>query len=326
MQYEKGGTQKESYADAEVRRRICPLCNGDQHTEIHKEREAIGIVKCRKCSLIYTNPLVKESEKNYWGNEKIYYEEGRLILEGKAPSHRDPNYIADLGIIEGIKPQGNFLDIGTNMGLFLRCAQGKAWNLFGIEPSPTLSEMARKYFGLNVKTSYLENAGFEENFFDIVTMTDVFEHIPDPKTMLKNVRRVLKKNGILFIKVPNGNYSLLKLWIAKLMNKNIENDIFDAYEHVVHYTHKSLKGMLENCNFKVKKILIGQPIQLPVWHKYVGHFYLYPSPWLLDAKNHITREIFYYLSQIERSLKFGNIGYLAPNIIVIAEPADTDKV
>lgn len=316
--YIKGGLQKRIYEDDEVVERNCPLCDNRDYEKIHKERGAIGIVKCKNCKLIYVNPMVKSPEKNYHGKEAIYYEEASLIFKGVLKSHRYPNYIADLKIIENIKPEGSFLDIGTNVGFFLSHALGKKWKLTGIEPSPALSEMARKYFGLDVRNCYLHEACFEEDYFDIVTMTDVLEHISEPRPILKDIRRIMKKDGILFIKVPNGSYNLMKLWLAKKMGKLSDYDIFDSYEHVTHYTHNTLKKLLESEGFAVKKVLIGRPIQLPVWHKYVGHYYEYPSPWILDVKNHVFRLIFYFISRVEYWVRLGRIGCFAPNIIMIA--------
>lgn len=318
MDYERGGLQKAHYSKEEVINRDCPLCESRVYAKVWQERGNIGIVRCKKCGLIYVNPMVNCPEKNYWGDEKKYYQEARLIFAGMAKSHRDKNYAEDIARIERIKPQGNFLDIGANVGFFLRHTNGKRWNARGVEPSPSLSEMARKYFGLNVKTAYLEDAGFENDFFDVVTMTDVFEHVAGPKKLLLQIRRILKADGILFIKVPNGNYNLLKLWLAAKTGKLKNYDIFDSYEHITHYTHKTLKRMLAECGFLVKKAFISSPIQLPVWHKYVGQFYQYPSPWLLDAKNHILRSLFFLISKIERIARFGSIGYFAPNITVIA--------
>jgi 2-polyprenyl-3-methyl-5-hydroxy-6-metoxy-1,4-benzoquinol methylase len=322
VDYERGGKQKERYSADEVIERKCPMCGSSNYSKVYSERSAIGIARCKECKLIYTNPMVKEPEKNYWGDEKKYFEEARLIFEGKAKSHRDANYLEDLKIIEKIKPKGNFLDIGTNMGFFLRHTRGRGWNVTGIDPSPSLSEIARKYFGLDVKTCYLSEAGFKDEYFDVVTMTDVFEHIPEPKKLLADIKKVIKKDGVLFVKVPNGKYNILKLWLAKTAGKAKDYDIFDSYEHVTYYSHNTLKAMLESCGFKIKKVFIGRPIQLPVWHKYVGRYYQYPSPWFLDWKNHMLRAMFYWFSKIERALRLGNIGYFAPNIIMIAEMED----
>lgn len=319
MDYEKGGRQKEYYSESEVALRDCPLCGSKDYNGICAERGNIGIVKCEKCGLIYVNPMVKDPEKNYWGDEKKYFEEARLIFEGRAKSHRDENYLEDLKAIENIKPKGNFLDIGTNMGFFLRHTRNKGWDVTGVDPSPALSEMARRYFGLNVKTCYLNEAGFKDDYFDVVTMTDVFEHIPEPRKLLADIKKVIKKDGILLIKVPNGRFNMLKLRLARAAGKIKDYDIFDSYEHVTHFSHNTLGRMLAECGFKVTKSYIGRPIQIPAWHKYVGHYYQYPSPWSLDWKNYMMRALFYWISKIERVLRFGNIGYFAPNIVVIAE-------
>ncbi len=319
MDYEKGGSQKEFYAESEVIYAYCPLCGEDRYKEIYKERGVLGIVQCLHCSLIYVNPRLKDPDKVYWGDADRYFKEARLIFEGKAKHHRDPNYLQDLKLIYKYKPSGNFLDVGTNMGFFLRNARGQQWCLYGVEPSPTLSELARKYFGLNVKTAFLEEAAFKNNFFDIVSMTDVFEHIPEPGKIMNECRRILKSDGILFIKVPNSSFNLFKFYAAKMTGRLRNYDLFDSYEHVVHYSDKTLRNMLKKYGFKVIKMSIGRPIQLPVWHNYVGYYYQYPSPWCLDAKRQFFRSFFYFLSLIEFKLKLNRVGCLAPNIVVIAK-------
>tara|TARA_B100000315_G_scaffold258184_1_gene309444 strand:+ start:4293 stop:5273 length:981 start_codon:yes stop_codon:yes gene_type:complete len=321
IQYEKGGTQKDFYNESEVTAVPCPLCETYQFKVIYKEREALGIVRCLKCNLIYVNPRLKNPEKVYWGDADKYTKEAKLIFEGKAPHYRDPNYLEDLHLIKRYKPGGNFLDVGTNMGFFLRNAKkvSTKWNLYGVDPSSTLTDIARKYFGLNVKTAFLEDAGFEDNFFDVITMTDVFEHITEPKKILNENRRILKPDGILFIKVPNGQFNLFKYYMAKMMGRLKDYDIFDSYEHVVHYSNRTLKTMLNNCGFKLVKMTIGRPIQIPVWHKLVGHYYQYPSPWSLDYKRQAGRTFFYWLSFVEFLLRGQQTGYLAPNIIAVAK-------
>ena len=322
MDYEKGGLQKEIYDKAEVINVPCPLCDSDEYKEIYKERGSLGIVRCRNCNLIYVNPRLADPEKIYWGDAEKYFQEARFIFEGKMPHHRDKNYLEDLELIHGYKPSGNFLDVGTNMGFFLRNAKRwGGWNLYGVEPSPSLSDLARRYFGLNVKTAFLKDANFENEFFDVVVLTDVFEHITNPEKMLLEIQRILKPDGILFIKVPNGLFNILKFRIAKLMGRLKNYDIFDSYEHVVHYSGDTLKKMLKKYGFEVIKTKIGSPIQLPAWHKYVGSYYQYPSPWRLDYQRQTARNLLYLLSKIEFYLYGKNIGYLAPNIIVIAKKA-----
>lgn len=266
------------------------------------------------------NPRLKNPEEVYWGDTGKYFNEAKLIFEGKAAHHRDLNYIEDLKLMHQYKSAGNFLDVGTNMGFFLRNAKKwRDWNLYGVEPSPSLSDIARKYFKLNIQTTFLEDAGFESEFFDVITMTDVFEHIANPDKILSEARRILKSDGILFIKVPNGLFNIFKFKIAKWMGRLRDYDIFDSYEHVIHYSDTTIRKMLKKHEFSVAKIKIGKPIQLPVWHKYVGHYYQYPSPWCLDYKRQTGRSLLYFLSKVEYYLLGKKVGWLAPNIIVIAK-------
>jgi hypothetical protein len=152
-------------------------------------------------------------------------------------------------------------------------------------------------------------------------MTDVFEHIADPRTLLREIRRVLKPDGILFIKVPNGRFNLFKLRVLGALGRLGDFDVFDSYEHVVHYTSPTLAHMLREEGFAVKHQSIARPIQLPVWHNLVGQYYQYPSPWILDWRRHIGRMLLYQASRVESLALGGQAGWLAPNIVVVAGKA-----
>ena len=126
------------------------------------------------------------------------------------------------------------LDIGTNMGFFLRKCVEAGYAAEGVEPSPSLSKIAREQFGLTITNSYFEAAGFAKGSFDVITMIDVFEHVTNPIELLGTARQVLADDGVLAIKVPNGNYNLLKQRIAERTKREAQYDIWDSYEHVVH--------------------------------------------------------------------------------------------
>jgi hypothetical protein len=73
--------------------------------------------------------------------------------------------------------------------------------------------------------------------------------------------------------------------------------------------------------FAVRYQGIARPVQVPVWHEYVGHYYQYPTPWALDWKRQTARWMLYWLSHAEAALRLGDVGWLAPNIVVIATPS-----
>lgn len=192
------------------------------------------------------------------------------ILDGLKPHNRDRNYCEHLKTILAVKPRGRLLDIGTHCGFFLRLARNQDWKLYGIEPSPTNAMLAREKFGLDVRASYLEDDIFPLEFFDVVTMINVLDHVTTPLTLLSIVRKILKPDGILFIKVPNAYWSLLKYRFPDRVLKSKNLDIFDSRERVVHYSEETLAMILEKAGLVVKKFYIPRPIQTGEWWMKAG--------------------------------------------------------
>jgi len=321
--YERGGTQKDVYTPDEVVEVPCPLCGGDDRTRLYTEYEVVGISRCHACGLIYTSPRLRDPEKVYWGDAESYLAEARLIFEGKAAHHRDPNYDEELRALEREKPgRGRLLDVGCNMGMLLRRAVARGWEAEGVEPSPPLASLARERLGLTVHNCFLHELGADhEGRWDVVALSDVFEHVTEPLAMLADARRLLAPGGILYVKVPNARWNLFKQFALARLGRAPRQGVWDAYEHVVHYTHETLLEMLRRGGFRPRRVGVGRPVQVPAWHLHVGHYYQYPSPWTLDWKRTLGRWACYQASRLERLVRLGSIGYLAPNVFAIAEPA-----
>lgn len=294
----------------------CPFCDELDCTTLTTEFQGItGIVKCNNCKLIYTNPRIKEPEKFYFGEEPYYFDEAKLIFEGKQISHRWPNYLHDVKILKKYKKNGKLLDVGANMGFFAKIARDNNYEVHCVEPSKAVAKLAQKYFGLNVFNGFLEDFRSKEKF-DIISMTDVFEHIVNPKELLLVCEKWLNDDGIMFIKVPHAKFSLLK---EKLFRKrNPEKDIWDSYEHVVHYTQTTITKMLNAVGFTPVRFYVDPPVQLPNWHNYVGKYYQYPTPWFMDAKKKILRKMLYLISKLQFVLT-GRLPSTAQVMVVVAK-------
>ena len=317
--YQHAGNQKDEYSADEVIVVPCPMCGSGDRVPVYREHGAIVVSRCRQCSLIYTSPRTKAPEEVYWGTAENYYEEARLVFEGRAPHHRDPNYLEELHFIRRYKPAGRFLDVGCHSGMLLRHVRTMGWTGVGVEPSPTLAKLAIERFGLDVYNCFLhELPSHEREAFDVVALSDVFEHIVEPLEFLPVVARYLKPDGILYIKVPNARWNLFKQRVLKAFGRAPKQGVWDSYEHVVHYTDRTLAAMLNRAGFDLVAMTIGKPIQVPMWHEYVGKFYQYPSPWTMDWKRHFGRSALYWLAWPERALRMGAIGSFAPNIVAVA--------
>jgi 2-polyprenyl-3-methyl-5-hydroxy-6-metoxy-1,4-benzoquinol methylase len=317
--YIRGGKQKSEYAPDEVVEVACPLCSSEHRKRLYTEHGAIGVSQCLGCLLIYTSPRLRSPEQVYWGDASLYYEEARLIFDGKARHHRDPNYLAEIKTVERYKKAGRFLDVGCNMGMLLRLAMKRGWSCVGVEPSPSLAELAKKH-GFPVWNHFLhEVPGSENESFDVVALSDVFEHITEPLPFLQQAARLLKSDGILYVKVPNAKWNILKQGMLGVLGKHPRQGLWDAYEHVVHYSEETLRAMLTKGGFRVLKISTEPPVQTPNWHEYLGHYYQYPTPWFMDIGRKAVRTLFYRLSGLERLLRLGSLGYSAQNVVAVAK-------
>lgn len=315
--YVRGGTQKATYSPEDVIEVTCPLCDGDRRERVYTEHAVVGISRCRDCSLVYTSPRLREPEKIYWGDESAYYREAALIFEGKRAHHRDPNYLTELAMIERHVPRGRLLDVGCNMGMLLRLASRRGWEVQGVEPSPSLAALAGRH-QVPVVNAFLHDLGPEhENAYDVVALSDVFEHVTRPREFLRDVDRVLRRDGLVYVKVPNVRWSLAKQRVLGALGRRPAQGLWDSYEHVVHYSDDSLSVMLRRCGYEPVEIGIDPPIQTPNWHEFVGHYYQYPTPFWADPGRKTIRAVAYWISLLERSVS-GRVGALAPNVTIVA--------
>ncbi|MEM2742063.1 MAG: class I SAM-dependent methyltransferase [Nitrososphaeria archaeon] len=106
---------------------------------------------------------------------------------------------------------------------------------------------------------------FKERFFDIVILSDIMEHVPSPKDLIEESRRVLKTKGIIYLQAPNkfspyqiihdGHYGLFgitllprriaKWYVTKIRKRTQNYDVFELP------TIWSLKRLSQNYNFKI---------------------------------------------------------------------------
>lgn len=153
-------------------------------------------------------------------NKKQLYEYGSMYY----PYSKDPNWVdwfvkvAPLKIERTLKillqyknSDAKILDYGCGIGFNIYYYAKIFPRVYGIDNDKLSVEIARrqlKKLGCNKRILHYngKKLPFKNSTFDIVTANDVWEHVDDPRLMLKEIYRVLKKDGILFIHNPN------KLW------------------------------------------------------------------------------------------------------------------
>jgi 2-polyprenyl-3-methyl-5-hydroxy-6-metoxy-1,4-benzoquinol methylase len=156
------------------------------------------IVKCRKCGLIYANPQpsVVQIETNYTDMvDNLYLKEEK----GRRESAR-----SILHVLKRMNKSGRLLDIGCSAGFLIDEAKNFGWDVYGVDLSYWAVDFAKHKRGLqNVTQGTLTEVRYPDNFFDVVIMKDVIEHLINPKSELKEIYRILKPGGIICVNTPN---------------------------------------------------------------------------------------------------------------------------
>jgi len=138
------------------------------------------------------------------------------------------------------------LDVGCGSGRFLARMRDLGWTVCGVEPDPEAAERARG-LGLTVHTGTLSQAGFPSAAFDVVTLWEVIEHLPNPVEALVEVARVLRPDGLLVLSTPNVE-SLAARWFGAYWFNA------DVPRHVALYTPQALRRLLERAGFSTHRL------------------------------------------------------------------------
>ena len=106
------------------------------------------------------------------------------------------------------------LEVGCAYGYFLAYASGYVHQSVGVDLSPfAIREAQRRFPHLEFLTASATALPFADGAFHVVSCFDTLEHIPDPLTAARELRRVLRPGGTLLLRMPyDGLYRRLLGW------------------------------------------------------------------------------------------------------------------
>jgi 2-polyprenyl-3-methyl-5-hydroxy-6-metoxy-1,4-benzoquinol methylase len=232
----------------------CVLCDSDSGKPLYKapsavlclNRKIFNVVKCSNCGLLYLNPRIPEHEiAKFYGDH--YYKKDRFWLKSLLEDDIPLRWLQRAKRIEVYERKSRILDIGCGGGKFLRSLSRKNWEIHGTEISETAARNAASISGANVFVGKLKKARFKKNYFDVITLWHTFEHIPNPLEILEEIYRILKKDGLLVIAVPN-----IESFQSKIAKEKWYH--LDVPYHYNHYSPETLRKIIEKANFKVFKV------------------------------------------------------------------------
>ena len=250
----------------------CALCGSNDNKIVFNKagqkrgnaREAINVI-CQRCGLVYNDPMPTDEDlKNFYSGHLVENKNmdeeynklvGRLSKIDEEKFQKISNFLRPH--IEKIDRTSEVVDIGCGSGALLwKIKKDCGLRTVGIEPDKLKSRVAKEHFKIDeVRNEFFEEfVNQTERKFDMVSLRHVLEHLKDPNGVLSSLKGILKKDGYLFIVVPN---------VSDFKPSKSLEDSFE-YGHVYSYTPRTLQLLLLKNGYKIVKWSFDYKLSLQI--------------------------------------------------------------
>lgn len=228
----------------------CPMC-GSARFEVAFEEPPYSVRRCAECGMGFVSPRRDErglegiyQADSYWRSESpktLGYSDYRADEELYLDSFRRR---LDFVLRDGPR-SGRALDVGFAAGFCMAALRERGFEVHGVEVSETIGSHARDHFGFDtVHFGTLDTAPYPDGHFDLITMWDVVEHVPDPQALLERAHALLAPGGLLVIETQD-----IDSRFARTLGPRWHH--YKHAEHIYHFTPPTVTALLERSGFRV---------------------------------------------------------------------------
>lgn len=180
----------------------CPACSGvDVRTSVASRKTGRVVATCRSCGCHWlANPAPHDEIVESYDFDREHY---AAWVAAKRHDTLVDVYASTLDRLASLIESGDrqLFDVGAGAGEFLAMARDRGFAPHGNELAPGAIELARDLNGVELHHGDLASID-GENLYDAVTMWCVLAHVSDPDALLRDVLRILKPGGVLFLQTP----------------------------------------------------------------------------------------------------------------------------
>ena len=242
----------------------CPICKMDLIEPYSMKWQLnfphISRSKCKSCGIVFANPVASYQELQHFYTN--YYDKGNFgALNYKLRIKENIKEISELNIqtitskkedILQYKNEGRFLDVGFGLGEDLFTFHFLGFDVYGTEYDADCIEFIKPYIpSATLFNGDLLAANYPDEYFDVVNIYHVIEHLIDPVSYLLELKRILKPDGLLIIGTPNINAPAYQLYRFLNFASFQVPKIVDGLEHTVIFNKKNLGNLLVQNNFQI---------------------------------------------------------------------------
>ncbi len=264
---------------------ICPLCGSPALSIYDQDYKKIKIDRCNCCHLMFMNPQYTDDYlNNYYST---YINSDQRTGKESAEKHQQKQVAFEL--LTSFKQGGRFLSIGCGSGLELEMARDLGFVVEGYDVDPQTTMEVSQRVGVTIHCGDFAELNLPDAQYDCLFLDQVLEHPKDPAGYLRQIWRLLKQDGVVYIGVPNiASFSAqLKTLQGRLgLKKRRRGKHYDTDHHLFYYRPEVLKGILER-EFQFEVLaLVGDPrVNIsPVRNKLARRFPVLCSRFVIVAR------------------------------------------
>lgn len=185
--------------------RNCPVCSSTEHTVLGHKKESsrrdqeLEVVRCRRCSTVHLSRRSEafEAELYDYYRRRVGKSESELYNPITTSRYRD--------LLEGFERQVSgrcLLDVGCGQGQWVKTAASRGWDALGIDMSSAAIEICQS-LGAPAQHVDFFDASLSSRRFDLLTMFELIEHVPNPGRFISRAEELLRPGGLMYLTTPN---------------------------------------------------------------------------------------------------------------------------
>jgi SAM-dependent methyltransferase len=219
------------------------------------EHPPFRLVECARCGLVYRNPIERPRElESIYADATAGPELLRALHDTQLPAYRGQAR----RLLDALGRRGSGLEVGSYVGAFLAAAREVGLQIEGLDINAEVNSFTRS-LGFTVHDGDLESVAGERRF-DAVAIWNTFDQLPDPRAAANAAWRLLRPNGVLAIRVPNGEFYAAfrrrarRPVIGAIARLALAHNNLLTFPYRYGFTVGSLTALLERVGFQVRRV------------------------------------------------------------------------
>lgn len=234
----------------------CPLCSSEESSLLHDRvwsSENGRVFRCQNCDVTYIHPMMDvDQEREFYKQYNKHVKQRGVSVSGSAAELHEKSQAAArerYAVVEDIfLSTNNVLEVGAATGAFIQQLKGKACSI--VEPADDNRQFAQQF----ADKAYGDLSDIPaDEYFDVICMFHVFEHIREPQKFLESCRKHLTPGGMIVIEVPHIEDPLISLYDC-----HAYKDFYFQPMHPFIHSLASLRSIFLPQGFRERQVIYHQ--------------------------------------------------------------------